>query len=209
MLRRFFERGLGEMRLSLTVSMVDAMLQYLEILQQWNKTYNLTSVRQPKEMITRHLLDSLAILPDIDGPLADVGSGAGLPGLPLAIAKPQLEVTLIDSNRKRTRFLRQIVRTLALRNVDVVEERIETWHPKCEFSSVVSRAFGRLNIFVQVSAHLVAHDGRWLAMKGKLVPEELAELPEGYRIMNVKPLKVPGLMGARHLLFIARNPDSA
>lgn len=192
------------MHVFLTANMIDDLLRYVEILQRWNKAYNLTSVRQPKEIITRHLLDSLAILPDIDGPLADVGSGAGLPGLPLAIAKPQLNVTLIDSSRKRTRFLRQVVQTLALRNVEVIEERVEIWRPGREYASITCRAFGRLGAFLQASAHLVARDGRWLAMKGKLNPGELAELPEGYRIMDVKPLKVPGLAETRHLLLIAR-----
>lgn len=195
------------MHLSLTVSMINAMLEHLELLQRWNKAYNLTSVRQPKEMVTRHLLDSLAILPDIEGPLADVGAGAGFPGLPLAIADPQLGVTLIDSNRKRARFLRQIVRTLSLRNVDVVEERVEDWRPKGEFATVTSRAFGRLDAFVQASAHLVARDGCWLAMKGKLNPEELEELPEKYCIMNVKPLEIPYLKESRHALLIKRHPD--
>lgn len=192
------------MRLSLTGSMVDALLQYLEILQRWNRAYNLTSIWQPREMVTRHLFDSLVVLPDLAGSLADVGSGAGLPGLPLAIAKPDAEVTLIDSNGKRARFLRQVVRDLLLRNVEIVEERVETWRPGREYASVTSRAFGRLDTFIQASAHLAAPDGRWLAMKGKLDPRELAKLPEGYRIMDAKSLEVPGLNEARHLLLIRR-----
>lgn len=193
------------MRLSLTDGMIDALLQYLEILWRWNGVYNLTSIRQPEEMVTRHLFDSLVVLPDLNGSLVDVGSGAGLPGLPLAIAKPDTEVTLIDSNGKRARFLRQVVRELLLRNVEIVEERVETWRPKREYASVTSRAFGRLDAFIEASAHLAAPDGRWLAMKGKLDPSELAKLPEGYRIMDAKPLEIPGLQEARHLLLIARD----
>lgn len=183
---------------------VARLLNYLDELARWNLAYNLTAIRQPLDMVTRHLLDSLVLLPEIRGPLIDVGSGAGLPGLPLAMLRPALAVTVLDSNGKKARFLRHVVRTLALANVDVAESRAEAWRPVQPYACVVSRAFARLGDFLTLTAHLAGGDGRWLAMKGKLDAEELAQVPGGFRIVDVKPLTVPGLPEARHLVIAAR-----
>jgi len=190
--------------MGLAQSLAEPLLAYLDELARWNLAYNLTAIRQPLEMVTRHLLDSLVLLPEIRGPLIDVGSGAGLPGLPLAMAQPHLAVTVLDSNGKKARFLRHVVRTLGLANVEVAESRAEAWRPAERYACVVSRAFARLGDFLTLTAHLAGDDGRWLAMKGKLDAEELAQVPEGFRIVDVKPLTVPGLPEARHLVIAAR-----
>jgi len=182
-----------------------ALLAYLAELEKWNTAYSLTAVRQPEEMVTRHLLDSLVMLPWIQGPLLDVGSGAGLPGIPLAIADPSLAVTVLDSNGKKARFLRHAVRTLKLANVTVVESRVEDYEVERPFAAITSRAFAALHDFVIGSGHLLAPGGRWLAMKGKLDHQETRHLPAGVGIVDIKPLTVPGLAEARHLVIAART----
>ena len=155
----------GLLALKLDPALAQPLLKYLGELVIWNKTYNLTAVREPVEMVTRHLLDSLAILPHVGaGRVIDVGSGAGLPGIPLAIANPALHVTLLDSGGKKARFLRHAQRTLPLANVEVVDARAEAYTPPERFDSIVSRAFGSLREFLEVTAALGAERGRWLAM---------------------------------------------
>lgn len=202
--RAVLESGLSALNLPPQQKMVDRMLSYLEELQRWNAAYNLTAVRRPVDQVTRHVLDSLSVLPWVAMSLVDVGSGAGLPGLPLAILRTDVAVTLIEGNGKRARFLRHAVRTLALDNVTVVEERAERWQASPLAATVISRAFARLADFLNQTAHLGAVDGRWLAMKGKLDDQELAEVPEGFRIVDIKPLTVPGLAEARHLVIASR-----
>ncbi|MDR3419275.1 MAG: 16S rRNA (guanine(527)-N(7))-methyltransferase RsmG [Nevskia sp.] len=180
------------------------LLAYLEELQKWNAAYNLTAVRDPAEMVTRHLLDSLVIAPYVRSPLLDAGSGAGLPGIPLAIAIPELQVTVLDSNGKKARFLRHAVRALGLGNVEVAEARAEDYRPQRPFAAVTSRAFASLADFVRLTDHLVALNGDWLAMKGKLDDQELQHLPAGVGIVDIKTLKVPGLDEQRHLVIAAR-----
>ena len=192
-------------RLGIGAAPVPALLAYLSELQKWNSAYNLTAVRQPQEMVRRHLLDSLVLRPYLRGPLLDVGSGAGLPGIPLAIADPALPVTVLDSNGKKARFLRHVVRTLALGNVTVAETRVEDFHPPQPFAAVVSRAFASLAEFIRISGHLLASDGQWLAMKGKLDPQELGGLREDVAILDVHPLTVPGLDEERHLVVAVRR----
>lgn len=196
------EAGLAALALPAPLSV--PLLAYLAELEKWNAAYSLTAIRDPGEMVTRHLLDSLVLVPHVRGPLLDVGSGAGLPGIPLAIARPELAVTVLDSNGKKARFLRHAVRALKLANVTVVESRVEDYRPEAPFAVVTSRAFASLRDFFSLTGHLLAPDGQWLAMKGKLDDSELQDLPAGVGIVNIKPLKVPGLAEARHLVVAAR-----
>lgn len=206
--RAELEAGTAALGLKLDVTSIERLLAYLDELAKWNAAYNLTAVRQPLEMVTRHLLDSLVVLPLVRGPMLDVGSGAGLPGLPLAMVDAGLKVDVLDSNGKKARFLRHAVRALQLENVKVIDARAEAWRPEMPYACVISRAFARLPDFLALTAHLATNDGQWLAMKGKLDPQELAEVPEGFRIVDVKPLQVPGLPEARHLIVVARLPES-
>jgi len=194
----------GLIGLRLDPALAGPLLRYLGELVLWNKAYNLTAVREPAEMVTRHLLDSLAVLPHVSGRVVDVGAGAGLPGIPLAIANPALRVTLLDSNGKKARFLRHVQRQIPLTNVDVVEARAEAFVPPVPFDTVVSRAFAALGEFLQATARLSAN-GRWLAMKGKLDAQELAEVPPGFRVEQQVQLQVPGLDEARHLIIATRS----
>ena len=196
----------GLVALRLDPALATPLLKYLGELVLWNKAYNLTAVREPAEMVTRHLLDSLAILPHVEGRTLDVGSGAGLPGIPLALANPALNVTLLDSNGKKARFLRHAQRTLPLTNVEVVEARAEGFEPPQRYDTVVTRAFGSLREFIASTARLGAEsNGRWLAMKGKLDRKELADVPPGFRVEQPIELKVPGLDEERHLIIITRT----
>lgn len=195
----------GLANLQLEASLAPALLAYLDELQKWNAAYNLTAVREPREMVTRHLLDSLVLCPYVKSPLLDVGSGAGLPGMPLAIARPQLRVTVLDSNGKKARFLRHAVRALKLGNVEVVEARVEDYRPQHPFAAVTSRAFASLKDFFSLTGHLLAPDGEWLAMKGKLDDSETQDLPAGVGIVDIKSLKVPGLAEARHLVVATKK----
>ena len=203
--RALLEQGLAS--LALPAPLAEPLLAYLDELLKWNAAYNLTSVREPEAMVTRHLLDSLVLHPHIHGPLLDVGSGAGLPGIPLALANPALAVTVLDSNGKKARFLRHAVRTLKLDNVAVVESRVEDYQPSQPFAAITSRAFTSLRDFFSLTDHLLTRDGQWLAMKGKLDPQETQDLPAGVGIVDIKPLKVPGLAEARHLVIAARSPS--
>jgi 16S rRNA (guanine527-N7)-methyltransferase len=194
----------GLVGLKLEPALAAPLLRYLGELVLWNKAYNLTSVREPAEMVTRHLLDSLVVLPHVEGRTLDVGTGAGLPGIPLALANPALHVTLLDSNGKKARFLRHVQRVLPLTNVEVVEARAEKFQPPARFDSIVSRAFGALGDFLEATAHLGADGCRWLAMKGKLDAAELAAVPE-FEIRERLALKVPGLDEERHLVVALRR----
>lgn len=195
----------GLVALKLDLSLAAPLLKYLGELVIWNKAYNLTSVREPAEMVTRHLLDSLAVQPHVSGRVVDVGAGAGLPGIPLAIVNPALQVTLLDSNGKKTRFLRHAQRQLALTNVEVVEARAEAFERAPGFDVVISRAFASLGEFLKLTARLGGDRGRWLAMKGKLDAKELADVPPGFRVEQEIQLNVPGLDEARHLIIAIRS----
>ena len=179
-----------------------ALLDYLGLLEKWNKTYNLTAIHEPEPMLTHHLLDSLIIAPQVGaGPLLDVGSGAGLPGIPLAIARPGLRVTLLDASQKKCGFMRQAAIDLKLSNVTVTHARVEDFRPADGFPQVVSRAFSDLSEFVRLTRHLVAPGGEWLAMKGLYPHEEIAQL-KGARVTRDVPLRVPGLDADRHLIVM-------
>lgn len=195
--------GVKALGLVLDAPRMRLLLEYLRLLTKWNRAYNLTAIRDPWAMVTQHLLDSLAVLPHVPdkqkGRLLDVGSGAGLPGLVLAIAKPDLHCTLLDSNGKKTRFLTQAKIELKLLNVEVAQARAESYKTAQPFDCIISRAFGDLAELVGQTRHLLAPGGRWLAMKGALPEAELAALPAGVHA-HVHRLLVPSLNAERHLV---------
>ncbi|NUR23710.1 16S rRNA (guanine(527)-N(7))-methyltransferase RsmG [Frateuria sp.] len=197
------EQGLAGLGLTLPPGAVERLLDYQALLERWNGTYNLTAVRDPAEMVTRHLLDSLAILPYVEGAsLADLGTGPGLPGIPLAIAAPGREVLLVDSNGKKVRFLREAIRALGLAGVRALQSRVEEVQGR--FDCVTARAFASLPDMLAWGGHLLAPAGRWLAMKGRPPAEEIAALPSGFVVEAVHPLQVPGLDAERSLVAIRR-----
>ena len=200
--------GLADLQLD--PALETPLLDYLSLLLRWNRTYNLTAVRDPREMVTKHLLDSLAMHPYVDGlaraggALADLGTGAGLPGIPLAIAKPGLRVTLVESAGKKARFMREAVRQLKLADVQVAESRIEALDMPGAFDAITARALATLPLLVEWGGPLLKPDGRLLAMKGVEPAEEIAALPEGWAVEAVHPLRVPGLPAQRHLVVVRR-----
>lgn len=197
----------GVATLGLDASLAPPLLAYLSLLDRWNRTYNLTAVRDPGEMVGKHLLDSLAMHPyvrDIDT-LADLGTGAGLPGIPLAIALPSLQVALVESNGKKARFLREAVRTLGLGNARVLESRAEAVDMPGAFDAITARALATLPGILAVGAHLLRPGGRLLAMKGVHPGDEIAALPAGWSVAASHVLAVPGVVGERHLVVVARQ----
>lgn len=196
--------GIAAMGITLPPGAVDRLAQYLRLLEKWNRVHNLTAIREPEQMVTLHVLDSLSVLPYVEGArtLVDVGTGAGLPGIPLAIARPDLRVTLLDSSHKKATFLEQARVELKLENLAVACERVERYHPQAKFDAVVSRAFAELSDFVQGARHLVSPEGTLLAMKGVHPFEEIARLPAGCRLDQVVELSVPTLEAKRHLVLL-------
>ncbi len=191
------------MRLELPEDAQVKLLAYLGLLTHWNQAYNLTAVRDPTDMVSRHLLDSLAVLPYLHGvALADLGSGAGLPGIPLAIARPDLAVTLIESNGKKVRFLREAARSLPLPNVRVVQTRVQD--ATGAFDTVIARAFASLADMLAWGGHLLAPQGHWLAMKGRGDPAEIRAVADPFLLVAVHPLQVPGVEGERCVVELAR-----
>jgi 16S rRNA (guanine527-N7)-methyltransferase len=205
------ERGVRELGVALEARAVEQLLGYLALMAKWNKTYNLTAVRDPLAMVSHHLLDSLAVLPHLPmpraGAVADAGSGAGLPGIPLAIARPDWTVVLAEANQKKAAFLRQVTIELGLRNASVQEGRVEAWQPAQRFAVVISRAFARLAEFARACAHLLVPDGALVAMKGVLREDELSELSD-WRCTSIE-LRVPLLEAVRHLVICRRDAASA
>ncbi|WP_425456508.1 16S rRNA (guanine(527)-N(7))-methyltransferase RsmG [Arenimonas terrae] len=190
--------------------LADRLLDYLALLDRWNKTYNLTAVREPREMLAKHLLDSLSMWPHVaPGKLADLGTGPGLPGIPLALAVPGLQVTLVESISKKTRFLREVVRQLGLDNVRVLDSRAEAVAEPGAYDQITARAMDTLAGILAVGGHLLAPGGRLLAMKGQRPDAEIAALPPGWRVESVQALTVPGLEGDRHLVTVTRDPAEA
>ena len=198
------EQGIAALGLRLPAEAVPRLLDYLALLERWNGAYNLTAIRDPTEMVTRHLLDSLAILPYVRGEtLADLGTGPGLPGIPLAIAAPGRQVLLVDSNGKKVRFLREAIRALKLDGVRALQSRVE--EVDGQFDCVTARAFASLGDMLTWGGHLLAPSGIWLAMKGKVPDDELTAVPPGFIVRGIHTLAVPGLGAAeRHLVLLER-----
>jgi 16S rRNA (guanine527-N7)-methyltransferase len=182
------------------------LAQYLDLLQTWNHAFNLTSITEPREMVYLHIIDSLLAAPFLHSKrLLDVGSGAGLPGIPLAITHSDQHWVLLDKNGKKTRFITQAIAELELKNVQAVYQRCEDFQPDTGFDSIVSRAFGTIRMFVETTEHLLNPDGLFIAMKGKYPEEELAELPSRFLVRNVTRLSMNGVEGERHIVQIGRK----
>jgi 16S rRNA (guanine527-N7)-methyltransferase len=199
-------QGARELGVDLSEVQHEKLLGYLALLIKWNKAYNLTAVRDPDEMVSRHLLDSLSVVPYIQGERQlDVGSGGGMPGIPLAILFPDMNVTCLDSNGKKTRFLTQVKLELKLDNLDVIHSRAEAFQPEQPFTGIISRAFSSLEDFTQWTRHMGDTQTRWLAMKGLHPADELVALPADFRLESAQALAVPGCKGQRHLLILRRT----
>lgn len=196
-------QGLTRLGLDLPDAVQAKLLQFVALLAKWNRAYNLTAVREPAAMLPRHLFDSLAVLPHLQGPrVLDVGSGAGLPGIPLALARPDLRFTLLDSNNKKTRFMTQAVAELGLANVSVVQSRVEDYQAPASFDTVITRAFAAVAEVVAATGRLCAPHGQLLLMKGANPVHELEALPTSYALRETIRLHVPGLDAERHVLVI-------
>ena len=199
--------GVAEMGLDVPAVIQEKLLAYLALLYKWNKVYNLTAVRDPLEMVTLHLLDSLSVIPHMNNNnVLDVGSGGGLPGIVLAICLPNLQVTTMDTVQKKTIFMRQVKGELGLANLTVVHARVENYQQTEKFEAIISRAFSDIALFIKLTQHLLAKNGQWLAMKGQVPHEELAAMAikvnQPISIKNIVPLKVAGLDAERHLLIL-------
>lgn len=208
--------GAAQMNVPLTEAQANKLLDYLDLLQKWNKAYNLTAVRERPAMLTQHLLDSLSIVPHLPpGDLLDVGSGGGLPGIPLAILQPERSITLIDTVGKKVAFLKQAAMTLGLKNLQAVSDRIESWQPSANspanspashaggYALITARAYATLATLVGQTRRLLAENGAWYAMKGVFPTAEMAELPPDVVVKAVIPLQVPDLGAERHLVVLA------
>jgi 16S rRNA (guanine527-N7)-methyltransferase len=204
------EEGLGRLQalspIALPADAADKLAAYLELLAKWNRTYNLTAIREPERMVTHHILDALAVLPHLPARaglrVLDVGSGGGVPGLPLAIARPEWSVAVLDSNHKKGAFLQQAVMELDIANAEVVIARVEDYAPETLFDIVISRAFADLATFAESSAQHVAPEGLLVAMKGVYPDEELDGLPATLRVLGTPALAVPGVVAERHLVIM-------
>jgi 16S rRNA (guanine527-N7)-methyltransferase len=197
------QQGVSALGLNISPAHLQRLLDYLALLRKWNKVYNLTAVREPEKMVSQHLLDSLAVVPHIEArQILDVGSGAGLPGIPMAIARSDWRLTLLDSSHKKAAFLKQAAIELKLSNVTVCCERVESWIPERKFELIISRAFSDLADFVTMSKHLLSEGGTFAAMKGVYPHEEIAQLPSGYRVERIIHLKIPGHKAQRHLAMV-------
>ncbi|HTR01384.1 MAG TPA: 16S rRNA (guanine(527)-N(7))-methyltransferase RsmG [Candidatus Acidoferrum sp.] len=195
-----------QLGLAVSAERQSRLLQYLLQLQKWNRAYNLSGLQDLSEMFTLHILDSLTLVPFIDrGPVADIGTGAGLPGMVLAICKPEIEFFLIDSNSKKTRFIFQTAASLGLRNVHAVHARAEDYAMPSQVAIVTSRAFASLRDFVECSQHLLQPAGNLLAMKGQYPQTEIANLPAGFAVVASHPVRVPGASVTRHVLDIRHS----
>lgn len=206
-LAQVLAEGIAEMRLDVTPAQQNQLMDYLGLMFKWNAVYNLTSLRDPMQMVTHHLLDSLAAVPAfVDAKnVLDVGSGGGLPGIVLAIVRPDIKISMIDTVHKKTAFLTQVKAELALSNVTVYTMRVEQLQVSDKFDVITSRAFADLSDFVNWSSHLLAEGGRYIALKGVAPKEEQERVPAEWKVSKVEPLQVPRLGAERHLVFIERS----
>lgn len=204
------KRGLIGLGLTLDRDTQQRLLDYIVLIEKWNRVHNLTAIREPEKMVSHHLLDSLAVSPHLHAKrLLDVGSGAGLPGIPLALANPGTHVVLLDSNHKKVAFLNQAAMELKLKNTEVCSERVESWQTPTRFDVIISRAFADMGEFVRVTRHLLAPGGMFAAMKGLHPYEEIGGLPPECKVRQVLPLAIPGLEAARHLVLIGQDEVAA
>ena len=201
------ETGLRELNLNCSPLQLEKLLKYLELLQRWNKAFNLTAIRDPLQMVRLHLLDSLAIHPYVQGlkSIIDVGTGPGLPGIPLAILNPEINFTLLDSNGKKTRFLFQAINELKLTNASEINHRVEAYQPNQLFDAVISRAFSSISDMLNQCDHLVSDQGCFLAMKGKKPDSELSQMSKAYKVIEVSEVNVPLIDSERHLIKIIKT----
>ena len=203
-IQQLLDDGQAQLAIPVSTAAATKLQAFIALLEKWNQAYNLTAVREPTQMVSRHVLDSLAVLPHVQGSrVLDIGTGPGLPGIPLALAKPEWHFTLLDANAKKTRFVTQAVAELRLENVEVVQARVEKFAPTHHWDTVVTRAFGSLAEIIAAAGHLVAPHGRVVAMKGVYPEEELGALPAGFQLKAVEALKVPQLEAARHVVIVA------
>jgi 16S rRNA (guanine527-N7)-methyltransferase len=206
-LQQVLAEGIQSMNLALSQEQQNKLMDYLALMFKWNSVYNLTSLRDPMQMVTHHLLDSLAAVPAFagDANVLDVGAGGGLPGIVLAIARPDMSVSMIDTVHKKTAFLTQVKAELGLANVTVYTMRVEQLQVSDKFDVITSRAFADLSDFVNWSSHLLAEPGRYIALKGVAPKDEQERLPAQWKVTKVEPLQVPRLGAERHLVFIERS----
>lgn len=200
---KILRQSLATLGVSVSAEVAQQLMQYVQLLAKWNQIYNLTAIRDPEQMIYQHVLDSLAILPHLSSDIRriiDVGSGGGMPGMLLAIVKPDWAVVLLDSNQKKTTFLRQAVIELNLNNVEVVTSRVEVYYPLLKFDMITARAFSELARLVELTRHLLAKKGHYIALKGIVPDEEIAQLPADVVVENIIALQVPQLNAQRHLI---------
>ena len=197
------------MGLTLPSAAMDQLASYLDLLAKWNRVYNLTAIQDEAKLVSHHVLDSLAVVNHLpDGNVLDVGSGAGLPGIPIAISCPGRAVTLLDSNHKKGAFLKQAIAELGIAAAQVVTERVEAYRPAELFKIVISRAFSDLADFVKLAGQLCASDGVMIAMKGLYPNDEIAQLPSSWKVEKTLRLKIPQLDASRHLVFLRPIPDT-
>ena len=206
MLENKFKQLLAQASISLSDQQVDQLLAYVALLDKWNKAYNLTSVRDPKDMLVKHIMDSLVVAEHLEGThYIDVGTGPGLPGMVLAIALPDTEFVLLDSLGKRVTFLKQVKHELGLKNVTPVQSRVEEYQPSVKLDGVLSRAFASIDDMLHWCAHLIDQDGRFIALKGQYPQQELANLADGFSFEQDIELSVPELEGERHLIILKKD----
>jgi 16S rRNA (guanine527-N7)-methyltransferase len=203
--KTFLQQALFDNQIDVSMETQEQFSAYLKLLDQWSRVHNLTAIRDPEEMIMLHILDSLSVNRFLQGKrVIDVGTGAGLPGIPLALVNPEKEFVLIDANSKKTRFLTQVVLELQIKNVTIVHTRAEDYHPEIGFDSVITRAFSSLKEMLEVTALLVNAKGEFLAMKGLYPEEEIQQVPDNFRVMSVHAIRINGLNAERHLVCIEK-----
>ncbi len=207
--KKILSKSLEQLNISLSLQQEQQLWHYIELLKKWNRFYNLTAITETDAVIQKHLLDSLATIPFLKtGRWLDVGTGAGFPGIPLAIALPQMRWFLLDSANKRIQFLTHALQQLKIKNVELVLQRVEQYQAETLFDGIISRAFTRLAEMVTKTEHLLAKDGYWLAMKGQYPDDELAELPKHITVLDVKRLVIPGLIAERHAVLLSLAHDA-
>jgi len=203
------EDGLSTLFVATNPALIQNLLRYIELLDHWNQRVNLTAVRKPRDMVVRHLLDALSIAPHVtQSSLVDIGSGAGLPGIPMALLNTEQQWHLVDSSGKRVSFMREVVRQLELKNVQVSHSRIEEFQPSRKFPAAIARAFASLGEIADNASHLLLPEGTLWAMKGRYPQAELADLPANFHLVKVLPLEVPGLLEDRHLVQLSFKPET-